>query len=91
MSMKSRQMESIFTKLNVEKVDCKHHVKGYFRYDGSRIAPIYYSFGSKDIPAFVVKKIAKAMGLSDVELLKMSRCKISRDDYVKILQDRGWL
>ena len=91
MPLKTRQMDTVFDKLNVERVECKHHVRGFFCHDGRRVLPIYYSFGSKDIPGFVSKKIAKAMGLSESDLIKMARCKISLEDYVKILQQRGWL
>ena len=70
MSLKTKEMERVFTKLNIRKVKCKHHVRGYFEHDGKKVLPVYYSFGGKDLPGFVSQKVAKSMRLNLSELKK---------------------
>ena len=89
MAFKLRQMDAIFTKLAIKKIECKHHNRGFFEHDGKKILTVYYSFGSGDIPAFVTHKVAKSMGLNAQELKKMARCKISKEQYIKLLKERG--
>lgn len=88
-AVRSRDMDIIFRKLDVEQVECKHHVRGYFCIDGVRVLPIYYSFGRKDLPSFVIGKIARAMGLSEQELVTMGKCKISKIEYIDLLRERS--
>ena len=87
--MKTKDMDRVFGKLQVEKVKCTHHVRGYYLVDGKKALPIYYSFGNKDIPGFVAQKMAKSMGLKRSELQKMAKCKISKNEYDELLKERG--
>ena len=89
MQLKSKDMDALFKKLEVEKVHCEHHIRGYYTHNGKRIFPIYYSFGRKQIPKFVAAKISRSMGLSSKELYKMAKCKISSEEYAIILKERG--
>lgn len=89
--MRTRNMESIFRKLIIEKNRCSHHVKGYFVYEGKKIAQVYYSFGSKEIPKAVYRKIAESMYLTDGQLRQMAKCKISRSQYIEILMEKNLL
>ena len=89
MALKKRDMERVFNKLSIEVVDCKHHVRGYYVHEGKRLLPVYYSFGSSDIPGFVTAKIARSMCLSEDELVRMAKCKISASQYKEILSSQG--
>ena len=89
--MKTKEMERVFRKLEVEKVKCSHHVRGYYMVDGKKAFPVYFSFGSKDIPGFVATKIAKSMGLELSELVKMAKCKISKEEFDRLIRDRGFV
>ncbi|WP_299771278.1 hypothetical protein [uncultured Tateyamaria sp.] len=82
-------MQRIFTKLEVKKIECKHHVRGYYVHDGQKLFPIYFSFGNKDLPGFVAEKIARSMHLNKHQLAKMAKCKISADEYRAILKKGG--
>lgn len=91
MQLTTRQMEAIFVKLSIAKLTCSHHIRGYVEYEGRKVLPVYYSFGSKDIPKFVALKIAKSMCLSPDELVRMASCKISSEEYFALLRGKGVL
>lgn len=91
MAVKKRDMERVFNKLNIERVECKHHVRGYFLHNGERLFPVYFSFGRGEVPGFVAEKMAKSMALSLDELRRMAKCKISAARYADILVERGIL
>jgi len=84
-------MDVIFTKLKIDRISCKHHVRGYFMFNGRKQFIVYYSFSKKDIPKFVVVKMAKAMFLDIKQFIRMGKCKISYDEYVEILRGKNVL
>ena len=89
LSYKAKDARAAFSKFNLREVKCKHHIKGYFEVDGVVYFQLYYSFGSKDIPKFVVEKLARACGLSRGEFVEFSKCRISIDEYFVIAKKRG--
>jgi hypothetical protein len=89
MSVKVRDMEAVFRKLDVEPIPCRHHIRGYVKFKGRILFPLYYSFGRGDIPGFVVEKIAKTMHLSREDLIAMMGCSITKKQYFKKLIDGG--
>lgn len=89
MSFKSKDAQAAFTKLSLREVRCKHHIKGYFVREGVVYFQFFYSHGSKDVPQFVVEKLARVCGLSVQEFTRFSRCKISRAEYIDMAKQRG--
>jgi hypothetical protein len=87
----TREAERIFDKLEVEVVKSTHHVRGFVTYHGTRILPLHYSNGRKDMPGHVPKRFAKSLMLSLNEFAELKRCTMTKDTYFGILQKRGHL
>lgn len=89
MHLTTAQAEKIFSKLQIELVSCKHHVRGFLVVDGRRILPVHYSNGHKEFPAGVPHKFRKSLYLDVEEFLDLLHCTLSRERYIELLRQRG--
>lgn len=89
MTLKIREMQIIFDKLDVAPINCKHHVRGYIKYHDRILFPLFFSFGRGDLPQIVFEKIARTMHLTKDELTQLARCKISKQEYFARLINEG--
>lgn len=91
MQLSTREAERIFNKLEVEPVKSSHHVRGFVCFNGTRLLPIHYSNGRKDMPGHVPKRFAKSLHISISEFAELKRCTLSRAAYFEILRNQGFL
>ena len=79
------------TKLGAEESRESNHSYFYWDVDGKqhRVAKISHSSrGSEQISDFILEDTAKRMYLERAELVEFVNCSISKDDYVKIWEER---
>ncbi len=88
MSLSAKEVKTLVKKLEIQLVHCKHHYRGYFCYKGTKVIPIFYSHGSKDLPGYVTEKLAKSMQLSKEQIVSLARCRISKAEYIEILKKK---
>jgi hypothetical protein len=91
MHLTTSEAEKICKKLQIELVDCKHHVRGFLVVDGKRILPVHYSNGRKELPGDVPHLFRRSLHLDTDEFLNLLRCSLSRDSYIILLRKRGLL
>ncbi len=84
--LKTKQLDSVFQKLKIEKKSCKHHVKGYLVENGVKILPLRYSFGSKGMKGRSLQLFRKSMSLDASQFSAMVSCTMTRDEYIETLQ-----
>lgn len=90
-TIKSRDMETIFRKLQIEKIECDHHVRGYVMVDGKRMFATHYSFGKKDIYGRVLHNIIRDLQATEEIFFGLADCHKEREDYVRMLKAKGHL
>lgn len=76
-------------KLDVEFVECAHHIRGFVTFNGRRILTVHYSFGNKDLPAHVPHLFRRSLRLTSEEFAQFRACHMSRADYLALLQVKG--
>jgi hypothetical protein len=91
MQLSTKEAVKLMTKLGVELVECKHHVRGFIVYEGRRILPIHCSFGSKELPGHVPQLFRKSLKLTMAEFLVLKSCRIDRTAYLELLKQKGIL
>jgi hypothetical protein len=91
MHLTTAEAARVCKKLEIEIVECKHHVRGFLVVDGRRILPVHYSNGRKDLPGDVPHRFRKALHLSVDEFRSFLECTLSRREYVELLSERGLL
>lgn len=88
MQLTTRDAELIFRKLEVERVESSHHVRGYLVHEGRRILALYYSFGRKPFPGRTSDMFRRSMHLADHELRRFISCTMSREEYLELVLER---
>ena len=91
MQLSTGEARKIFRKLEVEPKRSTHHEAGWFVVDGQRVLPLHYSRGNKDMPGHVPDKFRKSLRLSTREFTDLKKCPLSREMYVELLRERGYL
>ena len=91
MHLTTAEAAKVFKKLEIEIVECKHHVRGFLVVDGCRIFPVHYSNGRKEMPADVPHRFRKVLHLSVDEFRSFLECTLSRREYIALLSKRGLL
>lgn len=91
MHLTTSEAAKVCKKLEIELVECKHHVRGFLIEDGRRILPVHYSNGRKDLPGEVPHLFRKALHLSVEEFRSFLKCTLSREEYIALLNERGVL
>jgi hypothetical protein len=91
MHLTTAEAAKVCMKMEVELVECKHHVRGFLVVEGRRIFPVHYSNGRKDLPGDIPHRFRKALYLSVEEFQAFLTCTLSRREYIAILAQRGVL
>lgn len=76
-------------KLEVEFVECAHHVRGFVTCDGKRVLAVHCSFGRKDLPGHVPHLFRRSLKLTPEEFETFRACHMSRAQYLELLRARG--
>jgi hypothetical protein len=79
-------MQTVFRKLGMKPLECDHHVRGYFEFNGKRMFATHFSFGRKDIFGRVLKNIMRDLHASDEVFFGLTDCYMDLDDYVQALK-----
>src|SRR4051794_3375577 len=87
--VKTSEVARAFNKLQVEQIECKHHVRGFVVVDGVRIFPVHFSRGRKELPMSVGHLLRKSLYLTDEEFRNLIGCSLSREAYFDILRNKG--
>lgn len=87
--LKARELERLFTKLEVKAKPCSHHVRGFVEVDGRSVLPIHYSNGKKGLHGPNLHKFRKSLHLDVDQFHGLVSCTFSRDDLVEILREKG--
>jgi hypothetical protein len=91
MHLTTTEAAKVCKKLEIEIVECKHHVRGFLIVEGRRIFPVHYSNGRKDLPGDVPHRFRKVLHLSVDEFRAFLECTLSRGEYIALLGKRGVL
>ena len=89
MQLTTKEAKNIMVKLEVQFVECKHHIRGFFCINGRRVFPIHCSFGSKELPGNVPNLFRKSIHLSLEEFERFKSCHMSLSEYRQILSQKG--
>lgn len=89
MQLTTRQAAKIFRKLKVVPKRSTHHVAGFVTVDGKKVLPVHYSHGNKDMKGPVPHRFRKSLKLSEAEFAELRDCTLGRDEFVRLLRDRG--
>lgn len=82
-------LKKVFKKLEIESVQCSHHVRGFLVVDGKRILALHYSNGRKDMPGSVGHLFRRSLLLKEDEFARLIKCTLGRSDYVELLREKG--
>jgi hypothetical protein len=91
MQLTAREAKNIMLKMEVELVQCKHHIRGFFCVNGRRLFPVHCSFGSDALPGNVPNLFRKSIHLSLEEFALFKDCKMSLGEYKDLLAKKGIL
>jgi hypothetical protein len=89
MQLSTKDARRVMTKLGVELVECKHHIRGFVLMNGRRLFPIHCSNGHKDMPKGVAHMFRKSLKLSMEEFARLCGCTLGFAEYVSILRQKG--
>lgn len=87
--LKRKDFERMFNKMKATKKDCKHHIRAFIEIGHDVTIPVFVSHSSKEVPYFVIEKIAKSFNLDKPSFVSLCKCKISRDEYFEIQRDKS--
>lgn len=88
MTIKAHEFDRIITKFKFKTRD-SGDLLAWFEYKGKIITRTRRSKGSGDLP--MQHSIRQQMKLNENQLRKAIRCTITRQGYIKILQEKGLL
>lgn len=88
--MKKKDIDKLFSKLELTVRSTGHHY-GWLMIDDVKILRVHYSHGKGDIPGKVIHKIRGQLKLSETDFTNLVRCPLSRKEYLKILEEKGYL
>jgi hypothetical protein len=89
MQLTTKQAAKIFRKLKVVRRKSTHHIAGFVVVDGRKVLPVFYSHGNKDMKGPVPHRFRKSLRLSEDEFARLRDCTLSREDYHRLLRERG--
>ncbi|MCX6583231.1 MAG: hypothetical protein NT166_23900 [Candidatus Aminicenantes bacterium] len=89
MQLKKQDIHKIFQKLKLE-VRSTDHIFGWLVVDGKKILRVHYSFGKGSIPAKVTDKIRGQLKLDRQNFINLVKCPLSKEDYIKIIKEKGY-
>jgi hypothetical protein len=89
MQLSTKEAIKLIHKLELEIIECKHHVRGFLVLNGRRIFPVHCSFGHKDLPGHVPHLFRKSLMLSVEEFETLRSCRLDRNSYLDLLKQKG--
>lgn len=89
MQLSTKEAVKLMRKLELEMVECSHHVRGFVKVDGRRLFAVHCSFGSKDLPGNIPQRFRQSLQLSADEFEVLRSCKLDRTGYVSLLREKG--
>jgi len=87
--LRSKEIERVFRKLEIETKTSPHHVVGWLVVDGRRVLPLHYSRGRDVTHGRLAHPFRKSLHLTPPEFAAMMNCTMTRDEYIEILRERG--
>jgi hypothetical protein len=90
MQLKKRDVQQIFQKLGLE-VRSSNHIYGWLIINSKKILRVHHSFGKGDIPGKISDKIRGQLKLDQNNLKNLVECPLSKEDYLKILKEKGYV
>lgn len=76
-------------KLELELVECKHHIRGFVMIDGKRLFCVHCSFGNKEMPGHIPHKFRRSLRLSQEEFEVLRGCTMGPKQYIELLKTKG--
>jgi hypothetical protein len=89
MQLTTKEAKGVMVKMELQLVECKHHIRGFFCVNGTKVFPVHCSFGSKDLPGNVPNLFRKSIHLSLEEFERFKNCHMNLDEYRELLRVKG--
>ena len=89
--LKSRELDKLFKKLEIESKQCSHHVRGFLVEDGKAVLPVHYSHGNKGLHGPSLQKFRKSLQVNGDQFQGLVKCTFSRADLLAVLREKGFL
>ncbi len=90
--IKKRDLQTCFKKkFGFDEMDGSKHEAVSLFIDEKKIATVRFSRSHRSISDTILSRIAKQCWVNITELRQMYDCTISRDDYLKLLEENGHL
>jgi len=87
----ARKMDSILVnKLGFSRRGRKHRVYT-LQIEGREVARTLISHGAKEISDRMLATMSRQMGITSSQLKAIVRGEINREDYYRLLREKGWL
>ena len=91
MPISARKMDSILVnKLGFSRRGRKHRVYT-LQIEGREVARTLISHGAKEISDRMLATMSRQMGITSSQLKAIVRGEINREDYYRLLREKGWL
>jgi len=90
MQLKKREAKAIVDKLQMEYRHKKHNY-GWLKYKGKPILTVYFSHGKGDMPGKIPDKFRQDLKINEDQLKDLRDCPLSREDYIEILKEKGFI
>ncbi|NBB49797.1 hypothetical protein GVN24_16090 [Rhizobium sp. CRIBSB] len=87
--LKTKELEKLFTKLQIEERKCSHHVRGFIVEGGRAVLPVHYSHGNKGLHGQNLHKFRKSLHLDNDQFSGLIKCTFSRDELMEVLASKG--
>jgi hypothetical protein len=88
MSLKVADVDRVHRKLDMEIREGRDRL-AFFVYDGKRVISTRRSHGRGDIAGRIGDFIRQQMKVSETQFRGLVDCTVSRDDYIRILREKG--
>lgn len=88
---KTRQAESVFTKLSVDEGSSDHHRRGFLidDFSGRKLfPPVYFNKGKKDIYPNIARKMRLSLRLTNDEFDELMNCRMTKPEYFTVRRRR---
>jgi len=87
--LKSKELEKLFTKLEIKPKSCTHHVRGFLTVDGKMVLPVHYSNGKKGLHGPSLHRFRKSLKVDQTQFFGLVKCTFSRVDLIDVLRSKG--
>lgn len=88
MNLSTKEAVRLMSKLRLEMVECKHHVRGFVTHNGRRLFPVHCSFGNKNLPGNVPQQFRQSLCLTPEEFAYLRSCSLDQEGYIALLRSK---